>query len=475
MKTSSPITAFLSCSSGCRGQQTADSPGHAPFALPARSSRALISLLLASAAFAQGPRIAREADRRAAAPVPSGADAASLSALLQEAQRDNPSIRAARQGWRAAGEVPSQVATLPDPEVQLQQFSVGSPRPFAGFTSSNFAYAGVGISQGLPYPGKLRLRGEIARRDAEADEQQYEAVRRAVFAELKSVYFRLAYLAKTFGILEGDGALLKQVTEAARARYRSGMGTQQDLIQAQLEQTELLQEVTRRRLERDRSEAQIKQLLDRPQSSPDIEPAGISETPLPRTYEALLAAAEANDPEIGAAQRRVEAQSSQVALARKDFYPDFVVQYMVQRTDPAKYAAYYMATLGVRVPLFTRRRQRRELAQARALFARSRSDYEAQRAQIASELRADYATADRTAELLAIYRGGLDPQAHAEFRAGLAGYESGRQDFQGLLAAFLDVLRFDEGYWRNLAAYETAVAGLEQLTGLPLRNEGARP
>jgi len=50
-----------------------------------------------------------------------------------------------------------QVTTLPDPKLTYQQLSVGSPKPFAGYTNSDFAYVGVGASQELPYPGKLRL------------------------------------------------------------------------------------------------------------------------------------------------------------------------------------------------------------------------------------------------------------------------------------------------------------------------------
>jgi cobalt-zinc-cadmium efflux system outer membrane protein len=430
---------------------------------------AILWLLSANASFSQDVPIQAKGNGQPAAP----AETTALNSLLEEAERANPSIQAARQGWQAANEVPSQVATLPDPEVQLQQFSVGSPRPFAGYTSSDFAYVGLGVSQDIPFPGKLRLRGEIAKRDAEASEQQYESVRLAVLAELKATYFHLAYLSRTLGILESDGALLKQVTEAADGRYRSGMGTEQDLIQAQLEQTKLIQEITMHHLEVDKSEASIKQLLNRSQLSADIEPAGISETPLPQAYESLLAAAEAKNPGIGGAKKMVDRQSLQVDLARKDFYPDFTLQYMVQRTDPAKYDAYYMATIGVRVPIFARRKQRHELAQAKSLLDRSRSDYEAQSAQVASELRNQYVTANRTAELLRIYREGLAPQARAEFQAGLAGYQSGKQNFQGLLTAFLDVLHLDEDYWQNLAAYETSVARLEQLTGLSLTKEGS--
>jgi len=63
----------------------------------------------------------------------------------------------------------------------------------------------------------------------------------------------------------------------------------------------------------------------------------------------------------------------------------------------------------------------------------------------------------------------LSPQSQSEFQAALAAYQSNKQDFQALLAAFLDVLRFDEEYWQNVAEYETAIARLEQMTGLSLR------
>src|SRR6266478_6650900 len=215
-----------------------------------------------------------------------------LAELLREAEQNNPQIQAARQGWKAAQQVPTQVSTLPDPQFNLQHVSVGSPRPFAGYTNSDFAYLGLGVSQDIPYPGKLRLKGEIARRDADVSQQQIESVRRAVLAELKGTYFQLAYLSKTLTILEQDGELIKQVEQAADARYRSGMGTQQDVLQAQLQKTKLLREIAMHYLQVGKLEAQLKQLLNRSQESPDIEPADLLETPLVQSYADLLAAAQ---------------------------------------------------------------------------------------------------------------------------------------------------------------------------------------
>src|SRR5665213_1405578 len=119
---------------------------------------------------------------------------APLKDLLVEREPNNPQIAAARSGWESAKQIPSQVSTLPDPQFTAQQVSVGSPRPFAGYTNSDFAYFGLGISQDFPYPGKLRLRGEMAKRDADVVQQQYESVCRSVLAGIKAAYFQLSYL-----------------------------------------------------------------------------------------------------------------------------------------------------------------------------------------------------------------------------------------------------------------------------------------
>lgn len=398
-----------------------------------------------------------------------------LSELLAEAEKNSPQIQAARQGWKAAQQVPTQVSTLPDPQFQIQQFSVGSPRPFAGYTNSNFAYIGLGFSQDFPYPGKLWLKGEIAKRDADISQQQYESVRRSVLAGVKEAYFQLAYLSKTLGILESDGQLLQQVEQAADARYRSGIGNQQDLLRAQLEQTKLLREITMHHLEVAKLQAQLKELLNRSQSSPDVEPADTSETPLPYSYDELLTATKAQNPQIAGAEKMVDRQKLQVDLAHKDFYPDFNLQYMWQRTDPTQFRAYYMLTFGVRVPIYRSRKQRPELAQAEAELSRSRSEVQMQSQQVAAQLRSAYDTAQKTADLLKIYKDGLIPQARAGFQAGIAAYQSNRQDFQSALSSFLDVLHLDEEYWQNLAERETALARLEEFTGLSLRDEGVKP
>jgi len=395
--------------------------------------------------------------------------ATKLTDLLTEAEKNNPQIQAARHGWQSAKQIPTQVATLPDPQVVLQQTNVGSPRPFAGYTNSDFAYIGVGISQDLPYPGKLRLRGEIAQKDADASQQKYESLRRSVLAAVKMAYFKLGYLAKRQMILDEDAQLLQQVEQAAESRYRNGLGNQQDVLQAQLERTKLLREINMNQLEQGKLQAELKNLLSRSQISADIETAELSESTPVYNFDQLLAEAKASNPELAGMQEMVERQGLQIDLAKKDFYPDFNVQGMWQRTDPSQFRAYYQFTVGMRIPIYRSRRQRPELAQAEADRDRAKSEFELQSQQTAFQLRQQFLTAEKSAELLKIYREGLMPQARAELQAGMAAYQSNRQDFQALLASFLDVLKLDEEYWQTLSEHEIALAQMEELTGVALR------
>lgn len=415
-------------------------------------------LFAAAAARAQAP----------VTPVPAeNPEPANLKDLLAEAERNNPRILAARHAWQGAKQVPSQVSTLPDPQFMVQQFSVGSPRPFAGYSNSDFAYIGFGVSQDFPYPGKLHLRGELAKQDAEIAQQGYESVRRSILAELKAAYYRLAYAQQTLDILERDAQLLAEVEQAADARYRSGLGSQQEVLQAQLEKTKLLREATMTRLEKDQLEAQMKQLLNRPQAPPDLVAEKLSETPLSIDYAQLEASLASQNPDLRAAKAVVDRQHVAVDLARKDFYPDFNLQYMWQH-NADQFRDYYMLTFGVRIPIHRRRKQRPELVQAQEQLESSRRAYEAQGRKAEFELREQYQVAQRSAELLKIYREGLGPQANATFQAGLVAYQANRRDFQALLTAFLDVLRFDEEFAQTLAEHETALARLEELTGLEL-------
>jgi outer membrane protein TolC len=387
----------------------------------------------------------------------------SLRALVQEAEQKNPQIAAAFHGWQAARNVPKQVSALPETQLSVQQFSVGSPRPFAGYSNSDFAYIGFGVSQDIPYPGKRQLRAQVAEHEADSMGAQTDSVRRMVVGNLKTAYFGLAYIQQTAGVLQRSNELLNQVQEAAEARYRVGQGNQQDLLKAQLQHTKILQEIAHHHQEEGLLEAQIKQLLGRPQYSLDIVAETLTARSLSFSAPELLQKANEGNPDVCSKQASIRQQETKVEVAHKNFRPDFNVQYMWQHTN-GDTRDYYMAAFGIRLP--NRGRQKAELAEAQQNEERARRELDSDSQRVLSEVQQQFVRAKTSEEQLKIYSDGLVPQSEATFRSALSAYQSNRQDFESLLSSFLDVLNLDLEYRDELLKHESALAELERLTGV---------
>jgi outer membrane protein TolC len=388
-----------------------------------------------------------------------------LATLVEESQQNNPEIQAATHGAQAAGHAAKQAGALPDTQLMLQHLGVGSPRPFAGYTNSDFAYIGLGASQEFPGPGKRALRAQVAAAQAGAMRTQSGAVSRMVVEQVKMTYFKLAYLQATLGILLRDDKLLVEMEQIAESRYRVGQGNQQEVLKAQLQHTRILQEITLHHREQGQLQARLKQLLARAQDSPDIVTEPLRERALPGGASELLRQARQNNPEINARQQLVKRADIQTDLARKEFRPDYGLQYIYQNTD-RKFRDYYMMTFTITLP--NRGRRRAELAEATENRQTAESELTAEVQRRMAEVQDQYVVAKTSAEQLKIYREGLMPQAEATFRAAIAAYQANRQDFETLLSSFRDALDFEEQYQKELSEHESALARLESLAGVTL-------
>jgi len=386
-----------------------------------------------------------------------------LRELVQEAEHKNPQIAASFHAWQASRNVPKQVSALPETQLSVQQFSVGSPRPFAGYSNSEFAYIGFGASQDIPYPGKRQLGANVAEQEADSMEAQTNSVRRMVIGNLKAVYFQLAYIQQTLDVLLKSDELLNQVEQAAEARYRVGQGNQQGVLKTQLQHTKILQEIAHHHQEEGLLEAQIKQFLGRPQESADIIAETLTVRTLPYAATDLLQRAREQNPAVRSKQASIRQQEMQVELAHKNFRPDFNLQYAYQHTN-GDTRDYYMGTFGIRLP--NRGRQKAELAEAQQKQEQAREEFDSEWQRVLSEVQQQYVRAKTSEERLKIYSDSPTPQCGSSIRSGRSAYQSNRQDFETLLSSFLDVLNLDLEYRRELVEHESALAELERLTGV---------
>jgi outer membrane protein TolC len=209
----------------------------------------------------------------------------------------------------------------------------------------------------------------------------------------------------------------------------------------------------------------VKALLNRPSESADIVPEPLSARHIPEAA-ALFAKLRENNPELQVSAAQVSQSQAAATLAKREEKPDFGVQYMWQHTGD-NFRDYYMGTFSIKLP--NRSRVRAAEAESRAKITQTEADKEARLRQMESDLGEQIAVIQASEQELTVYEQGLIPQSESALSAGLAGYQAGKQDYQGLLGSYDDTLRLTMDRERTLAEHEAAMAQIERLIGEELK------
>jgi outer membrane protein, heavy metal efflux system len=381
-------------------------------------------------------------------------------ALVAAVLARNPSLEAARQAHRAALERPAQVRALMDPELTygVAPLSVGGGSvPFG---------QSVEVEQMLPYPGKRRLRGEMAEAEARMAGLGFEELRLELALATSQLYDANILVARSLEVNAEHRRLMAGFLEIATARYAAGVLAQQAPLQAEVE----IAQLDRQRLayERERANllAQLNRLLHRSPGAtlPPPPAAGHSgvagHLPSPESWEER---ALANRPELAAADAEIAARAAGVELARLASRPDFGVM--------GSYSSMYMDTehqwmVGVSVNLPVRReRLRAAEAEADARVAAA----EARRLALVDAIRAEVRqSGERLLEVeqvVELYAARLLPASRDQVQAALAGVETGRTTFLALIDAERNLRNVELGYHQAIAEHNRRVAELLRLIG----------
>lgn len=379
--------------------------------------------------------------------------------LVREVLDRNPTIRSAQHAWRAAVERYPQVTSLDDPTLSYGL----APRSFGSRTVDD-AHK-FDLSQRLPFPGKLALRGETALAEAEAAGHDHAAVKLRL-GTIASLLFDQYYLVqRSIEINAQHVELLEEFKRIAEARYEAGQASQQDPLQAEVELAHLVHRDVVLRTEFTVTRQQINTLLHRhPERLLPPPPQRLEPPPFAGADESTAKAqALERSPELSAAVARIHSREASVRLAVREFFPDFTVvgshNSLWQRSDLQPFVG-----LSINVPLRLERR-RAALGEARARLAAA----ESRRASIEDEVRLSVQGAeDRLLEarhVLRLFRDRLLPAASDRVGAARAGFETGRNGFLELIDSERDLRMVELGLEEAIASVSRRTAEFQRATG----------
>jgi outer membrane protein TolC len=380
----------------------------------------------------------------------------------------NPRISAAGALARAADARIAPARRPPDPQLQfglmnrsLPGFGLGDP---LGMNQ-------VQLMQMVPFPGKLRMAGQVASARSDAERARAADVSWDVRARAAMAFYELYQMDRSLLVAEETLRILQDLATTARTMYGVGEGRQADVLRAQVEIARMSEDITRMQTDRVSAAARLNALLVLDPSTPVGSPA---RPPFPDTLpplDSLIAEAERNRPMIQAAVAEVRAADAGVRLARREIWPDFQVgvQYG-QRPMDGGTDRMISLMLGVNLPIFAGSRQLAMRREATAMSQMAAADLAAMQADTRGRVAELYASAERARRLGELYQGTILPQAHTTVAAALAAYRVGGVDFMTLLDDQMTVNRYRQNLFALEAERGQALAELEMLLSRPLFN-----
>lgn len=390
---------------------------------------------------------------------------------VQAALEDNPGLASMQLRYEAMLDVPSQVGTLPDPMVSLSAMNF----PTDSFDRSQEAMTQLqlGFSQVFPFPGKLDLKEEAASFDAMAAGFSVDEMRLQLAMDVKGKWWQIHYLDRALDTLEKNKSLLRQFIAVAKTKYETGKGLQQDILLAQLEMSKLMDRGIQLLALRRHQIIQLNTLMDRPASDSIELPGRVSlHMPKVRSEAQLYDEAESLKPTLKEKETNVEAARSRLELAKKDRYPDFKlgVSYGERTGDNPPFmggsrADLFSVMLGVKVPLYSGRKQSKAISQRTTELTRSRYALMDAKGLVRAAISASVTDYHKSHDQFDLYGKGIIPQAQQTVQSMLAAYQVSEVDFLNLVRSQMTLFNYELQYWKALSEAKQALARLEAAVG----------
>ncbi len=391
-----------------------------------------------------------------------------LDSLIAEALLSNPQIKSAEKRWQAASNKAMQVSALPDPVLGYTRFGE-SVETRLGPQENVFS-----ISQKIPFPGKLGLKGKAVKQDAFVEHQNYLALKRDIIFNIKQAYFDLFWIDKSTKILSDYLILLEDFTKVAEQKYATGQGIQTNVLKSQVEMSTTLNRKFDFDKLRQSAVSKLNMLLNRTQNQPLGLIYEIDSGANCLAEGALIQRALEQRQELAVIEKQIKKSQFMRELAIKNYLPDFNFQLNYidvskgESNTPDAGKDAWSVMVGINLPLWLGKRNA-AVREANSMLAANRFTFENLENRVKSEIHDLFYQIEIARKSLALYEQGLLTQAESSLQSAISSYKTGNLDFVSLLDSERMLLNLNLSYAKEQSNINKKLAALERAIGGDLR------
>jgi len=393
----------------------------------------------------------------------------SLPALVESAVTNNPELKSSQARWQMYASRIKQSSSWEDPMLMLKLQNMVNRYP-GSFNKDTTTAKVVGITQQIPFWGKLGLKEEIARFESDSYRWQIEERKLELTRMVKETYYQIYAVDKALEAVGKNLAIVEDLLKIAETRYSVGQGVQADILRGGVEKSKMLEMQIALQQQRRSLSANMDYLLARSSGSAF---SGVADFELPavsQSQEELRESAYRNRPQLKSLASLSNKGLAANKLAARESYPDFTVSLEYMQRQPAMddpgYDMYSLA-LSFNLPL---QKERREAMKAESSSESRMADEEinALKSSIGYVIADSLANMERRKKMVELYRTGLIPQAEQSLESSLIGYRVGKVDFLTLLDSKASLFTYERELSESKAEYMMALARLEAAVGVAL-------
>ncbi len=384
-----------------------------------------------------------------------------LSAAIDEALANNPTLVALRREFDVARQRPAQERSLAAPtfEAQIWQWPLDTINPL---NANMYMFT---VRQDVPGPGKRALRAAVLEKDVERASNDIAVRARDVIDQVKHAFTQLFVARQAVVIHQAGVDLSRQIANLTTAKYVAGREGQRDVLEAVLEISKLHGDLITFDEQTQLAAAQLNILLNRDPAAPIGELSVPSASgPLP-PLEDLQRRALERHPELRGVRIEEERAEAALAIANREYKPDFMFgggYQLMPRT-----AGAWTASVGMTWPSapWSRGALDAKKAEAVAEIQAARAREQTVANAIRLSVQQAYVRAASAAARASLLQTTAIPQSQQVLEVSRVAYQSDRGDIVGLVEQQHGLLEMQLDYHRALADVAEARADLEYAVG----------
>lgn len=389
-----------------------------------------------------------------------------LESLIEEALLRNPQLQALNKEWESKKARIVVERSLPQPEVGFGYWGE-SIQTKTGPMKRKYS-----IKQPIPYPGKLFLKGEIARKEAAVAYARYILGVRAVIESLKAYFYDYYFVNESIHIVEAEKLILEGIHASIKSKYETFRAPQQDLVKVDLEIAKIQDKILGLKRQKNLLRAQINRIIDRSQDNYISLPLGFEllSQKVKIAKVDLLDKAYAESPHILIDLLLLEKQKDKFSLAKQGYRPDF--GFMAEYIDIGGGTTdldndgqdAWMVGFQVKVPLWFWK-VRSEVKSAKKEFEAQEYKVQDKENFLAFKIEDLFFKLNTEEQLIDLYENVILPESLQNFSVSRIGYENGVVDFLSFLDAERNIISIKIAQLKQKVDYLKTVAQIEYIIG----------